>query len=394
MIRRIWPLSLATASLGIDAYVLAGVLPDIAGSLTTTAAVIGLGVTAFTAAYALAGPFLSGPLARGSTKRALVIALLLFNAGNLATAVAPEVATFLGSRVVAGAGAGILTAVATATASGLVAPDRRGRAMSLVTFGLSTGTVLGVPLGMLIGQAAGWRWTMALVVAIGTVSMLAVLLDSRPYPRIAVAHAGRDLRLPARPAAALGVAAALLLGIASLGLYTYLLPIAADAGLGAWSFAFVWTWGIGGVLGSAAVGRPVDVYGSHRVLPAVLAVLALVLAGLWAATNPWAWFVLLALWGACGWASVPALQHLLTRAAPESALPIVAFQMAAMYLGSSVGAALGSAALGAGMAAAALPACAAVIAAAGLGLAVLAVRRADGGNDGSTAEPAPAATAV
>ncbi|MGP5930409.1 hypothetical protein [Corynebacterium glyciniphilum] len=56
MIRRIWPLTAAAVALGIDAYVLAGVLPQIAGSLSTTAAMIGLGVTAFTAAYAVAGP--------------------------------------------------------------------------------------------------------------------------------------------------------------------------------------------------------------------------------------------------------------------------------------------------------------------------------------------------
>ena len=45
MIARVWPLVVAAVALGIDAYVLAGVLPRIADSLTTTVAMIGLGVT-------------------------------------------------------------------------------------------------------------------------------------------------------------------------------------------------------------------------------------------------------------------------------------------------------------------------------------------------------------
>ncbi|MGJ3508727.1 MFS transporter [Enemella sp. A6] len=160
MIRRVWPLVVAAIALGIDAYVLAGVLPQIATSLTTSVAMIGLGVTAFTAAYAVAGPLLSGRLTRGSTARALLVALGVFNLGNLITTIAPGIEVFLVSRVVAGAGAGILTAVATATAAAMVSDQQWGRAMAMVTFGLSTGTVAGVPVGMLIGEvsAGGGRW--------------------------------------------------------------------------------------------------------------------------------------------------------------------------------------------------------------------------------------------
>lgn len=371
MIRRIWPLVLATASLGVDAYVLAGILPGIAGSLSTTVGAIGLGVTAFTGAYALSGPLLSGPLVRGSTRRALVVALGLFNLGNLVTAVSPGIGLFLGARVLAGVGAGVLTAVATATAAGMVGADRRGRAISLVTFGLSTGTVLGVPLGMLIGQAVGWRWTMGLVVAIGAVSMAALLLRREPYPGIQAVRLRQNLRLLARPLVGASVAAAFLLGVASLGLYTYLRPVAEDAGLGDWSFAFIWAWGVGGVAGSALVGRPLDRFGPRRLLPVVLAVLALSLAGMWSLATAWAWLPLLVLWGACGWAGVPLLQHLLTRARPEGAMPIVAFQMSAMYLGSAVGSGVGGLLLDGGTRAGSLPGYALLVACAALALVVV-----------------------
>lgn len=356
MIRKLWPLIIAAVSLGIDAYVLAGVLPQIADSLTTTVAMIGFGVTAFTAAYALSGPLLSGRLTRGSTARALLIALGLFSLGNLVTTLAPGIEIFLASRVVAGAGAGVLTAVATATAAAMVADHERGRAMSLVTFGLSTGTVAGVPVGMLIGQSAGWRWTMALVVLIGVVSMAALAFRAKTLPRLAPA-AGRSAFAVLRSGrTGVGVVAAFLLGVASLGLYTYLLPMAEDRGFEGLGFALVWAWGIGGVTGSALVGRPLDRFGPKPLLIALPTLLTLSFAVTWLSSSSIVWLIAVSVWGAAGWASVPTLQQALTADRPAQAMPIIAFQMAMTYLGSAVGAALGGALLTAGTGAADLAA--------------------------------------
>jgi DHA1 family inner membrane transport protein len=352
VIRKVWPLTAAAVALGIDAYVLAGVLPQIADSLSTTAAMIGLGVTAFTAAYAVAGPLLSGRLTGGSTARALLIALGVFNLGNLITTLAPGVEVFLLSRVLAGAGAGILTAVATATAAAMVEETERGRAMAMVTFGLSTGTVAGVPLGMLIGDTAGWRWTMALVVAFGVCSTAALAVRARDLPVLDGGGGSPVFGVLRSATTALGVLAAFLLGVASLGLYTYLLPMAESRGLEDWGFALVWAWGIGGVGATALIGRPLDHVGPRPFLVALPLVLALGFALAWSSGNPVVWIIAAVLWGAAGWATVPTLQQALTADRPTRAMPVIAFQMAAMYLGSAVGAAVGSSLLSGGTTAA------------------------------------------
>lgn len=348
MIRKIWPLVVAAIALGIDAYVLAGVLPQIATSLATTVAMIGLGVTAFTAAYAVAGPLLSGRLTRRKTARAILVALGVFNLGNLLTAIAPGVEVFLASRVVAGAGAGILTAVATATAAAMVGAEERGRAMAMVTFGLSTGTVAGVPVGMLIGQSAGWRWTMGLVVLIGVLSMTALAVRARTLPQLDSAAGEPAVRVLRSGKVSVGILAAFLLGVASLGLYTYLLPMAEARGLAGWGFALVWAWGIGGVTGSALIGKPLDRFGAKPFLVTLPALLGLSFAAAWLLSSPIAWLLAAAVWGAAGWASVPTLQQALTADRPRQAMPIIALQMAAMYLGSAAGAAIGSSLLAAG----------------------------------------------
>lgn len=348
MIRKVWPLVVAAIALGIDAYVLAGVLPRIATSLATTVAMIGLGVTAFTGAYAIAGPLLSGRLTRGNTARAILIALGVFNLGNLVTAIAPGVEVFLASRVVAGAGAGILTAVATATAAAMVKDEERGRAMAMVTFGLSAGTVAGVPVGMLIGQSAGWRWTMGLVVLIGVLSMAALAIRARTLPQLDAAASEPAFKVLRSSKTSVGIIAAFLLGIASLGLYTYLLPMAEARGLANWGFGLVWAWGIGGVTGSALIGKPLDRFGAKPFLVILPALLGLSFATAWLLSSSIAWLIAAVVWGAAGWASVPTVQQALTADRPRQAMPIIAFQMAAMYLGSAVGSALGSSLLASG----------------------------------------------
>lgn len=347
MIRRVWPLVLAAVALGVDAYVLAGVLPSIPGSLHATVAAVGLCVTAFTGAYALAGPLLSRALIRGSTARALLIALGVFNLGNLVTVVSPGIEVFLASRVIAGAGAGVLTAVATAAAGAMAAGHERGRAMAMVTFGLSTGTVAGVPVGMFVGDRLNWRWTMGLVVAIGLVSMVALAVRARTIPSLPASR-GPAFAVLRSPRTLVGIGGAFLLGVASLGLYTYLLPMAEARGLKGWDFALVWAWGIGGVTGSALVGRVLDAYGPRALLIGSPAVLLGSFAAFWVSDFPAVWLVAAALWGAAGWASVPTVQQALTGDRPEQAMPIVAFQMAAMYLGSAAGAAAGSGLLAGG----------------------------------------------
>mgnify|MGYP002721468172 CR=1 FL=1 len=375
MIRKIWPMVAAAISLGIDAYVLAGVLPQIATSMSTTVGAIGLGVTAFTGAYALAGPLLSGRFVAGSTRRGLLLALAIFNAGNLITALAPNLEVFLASRIVAGIGAGILTAVATAAAAGMVTTEQRGRAIAMVTFGLSTGTVAGVPLGMLIGEHVSWRWTMGLVVAVGLLSQLAVLLRREPIPNSG-STSGNSLAVVAIPQVAAGVVLAFTFGLASLGLYTYILPMAEARGMGDFGFGFVWVWGIGGVLGSALIGKSIDAIGSRRLLPIIAAALAASFLALVVLDGLVAWFIAILIWGAAGWSSVATLQDVLTRTRQDRTTSIVAFQMAAMYLGASAGSAIGSALLDAGISPGDLPewAAAAGVAAIALALVVIALR--------------------
>lgn len=109
--------------------------------------------------------------------------------------------------------------------------------------------------------------------------------------------------------------------------------------------------------------------------------LALSFVAVWAFSHPAVWLIAAALWGAAGWSSVPTVQQALTKDRPAQAMPIVAFQMAAMYLGSAAGAAIGSSLLSAGASAidlaawAFIPAVLAIVLAAWISIAALRPRK-------------------
>ncbi|OKI05329.1 MFS transporter [Streptomyces sp. CB02923] len=376
--RKVWLLVVGAFGLGLDAYVMAGLLPVVARDVGTTVSLAGQMVTVFTLAYAIAAPLVAGLMAGVRPRSLLLVALAVFTVGNAATALAPALGALLAARVVAGAGAGVYAALSTAAASALVPAERRGRALALVMGGMSTGTVLGVPVGVLLAERAGWRSTMWLVTGLGGLALvgLAVLLPSVPADPPVPVRARLAAVADREVAPVVGVS--FLAAVASLGLYTYLAPVLASAGGVREVTPYLWAWGIGGVLGSLVAGPLVDRTGKVKalvggVLVTVVAAQAL-LPLLASAALPGA-AVALVLWGAAGWALQVPQQHRLLALRDDRGTVALALNNSALYLGSAVGSALGGLALAAGAEAYVLPWAAAGVAALGLALHLRAGRR-------------------
>ncbi|QLE72272.1 MFS transporter [Streptomyces rectiverticillatus] len=383
--RKVLLLALGSFTLGLDAYVMAGLLPAIADDTGTDVALAGQLVTAFTLAYAVSAPLFASLLSGRRPRAALIAALAVFTIANGLTALAPGFGSLIAARVAAGAGAGLYSALSTAAASSLVPAERRGRALALVMGGMSAGTVLGVPLGVLLAEHTGWRATLWLVTALGAAALagLAALLPPLPAPPVAVAARERLAALADRAVAPV-VAVSFLAAVASLGLYTYLAPVMESAGGVHGVTPYLWAWGVGGVLGSLAAGPLVDGGARPRALVgAVLAGIAVAQAALpLLAPVPLAAGLALVLWGAAGWALQVPQQHRLLTLRPGRGTVVLALNNSALYLGSAVGSALGGLALSAGLRPSALPWAAAAVAGAGLLLHALAATRAGNGRTG------------
>ncbi|GGV04759.1 hypothetical protein GCM10010275_50420 [Streptomyces litmocidini] len=377
--RAVGLLALGSFAMGTDAYAMAGLLPDMGADLDVSVSLAGQSVTAFTLCYALAAPLLSAVLARWGTRAVLVAALVVFVLANTGTALAGSYAALLGTRALAGAGAGLFTPAAATAAVALVPPERRGRALGLVLGGMSAGTVLGVPLGLLVAAASGWRAALWLITGLGLAALLGVATALPPVRGAAAPSLRARIGALARPRTAVVVAVTFTQTVASLGLYTYLEPVLRRvAGVGS-AVPYLWVWGIGGVCGSLLAGTLVDRTGRPaRLAVALLGTLGAALALLpWTGAVPGLVLLPLLVWGAAGWAFVVPQQHRLLDGTASGAAA-VGLNSSATYLGGAVGSALGGLALAHGLDAGRLPLLAAAVALAGVLFHLAVARRVTG----------------
>ncbi|MFB4313900.1 MFS transporter [Actinomadura sp. 21ATH] len=356
-------LALGTFAVGTDAYVVAGFLPGMAGSLNVTEGTAGQSATAFAVAYALLSPVLATVLARMPRRPLLVGALAVLALANLGSALAPNFAVLMATRVLAAAGAAAFTPNAGAVAASLVTPAQRARALAVVIGGLTMATALGVPLGNVAAKMLDWR------AALGLVALLCAVAGAGVYAALPALPGGPAVPLRRRLAALRrpGVVAVLPLTVfgmaAGYGLYAYAVPIMRALGTG--TAAETWLlflYGAGAVAGNLASGTSVDRYGPIRVQLVGFTALAATLAAFaWAAAAGAHLLPLTALlmsaWGAATWFQTPAQQVRLINAAPEETAVVVGLNSAALYAGIALGTAAGGALLPAG-AAAPLGACA------------------------------------
>ena len=355
--RRVFLLTIGMFTLGFDAYVMAGLLPDIGATFKIIDSQTGQAVTIFTLCFALAAPIFATLLAGKPTRSILVLALAVFSLGNAGSALAPNFLFLLIARAIAGIGAGLYSPLATATASSLVSDKKRGRALGMTLGGMSMGTVVGVLLGLIVAAHAGWDGTLWLITILGLIAMIGIVIWFPNIPASPPPSLRQRLAMLANGRVTATVGITFVTGIASLGLYTYIAPILQNLD-GIHSVTpYLWAWGIGGVVGSLFIGTLIDRIGRPGwIMGGILILLALAMFSLPLSLGiPILMFLPFFIWGAMGWASLAPQQHVLLELQPKHGPAVVALNSSANYLGSSVGSALGGVVMVAGLTPSQLP---------------------------------------
>ena len=171
-------LALGGFTIGTGEFVTAGLLPQIAGSLHVSIPTAGYLISAYAIGVVLGAPLLTALCAHRPARRVLVGLLGVMAIGNLASALAPTFGLLVGARVLAALAHGAFFGVGSVVASRLAKPGQAGRAVATMFLGLTFSNVAGVPLGTLLGQHVGWRWTFAAIGGLtvascaGTVALL------------------------------------------------------------------------------------------------------------------------------------------------------------------------------------------------------------------------------
>ena len=343
----VYLIAIGAFALGMASYVTAGLMPMIAGAFSVSLAMAAQLVTAFTLAYGLGSPLAVALLPARAQRSGLLTALAVFVLANGASALAPGFSSLLAWRAIAGIGAGVYLALGIAAAAGVSAPRQRGKAIALIMGGMAGGTVLGVPLSLLLAQQLGWTAALWLVAILGALALAGLLWQLPVLPEVAATSLRRKLALLADGQVLAILLVSLLAAIASLGMYTFIAPLLAWSAQGTAISAtpFLWAWGVGGIAGSVLVGPWADKVRPPKLTLFILLLLALALCALPLAAGWSAWLMLapIVLWGAAGWAlQVPQNQQLLdARARQGDGNLAIALNESALYLGSAIGAATG-----------------------------------------------------
>jgi predicted MFS family arabinose efflux permease len=235
-------------------------------------------------------------------------------------------------------------------AAALGGPARRGRALSMVTNGLTLAIIAGVPLGVLVGQAFGWRATFLGVAVLAALSLLGILARLPRQSPSATASLVERLALAKRRDMLAVLTTSVLTVAGTFTVYTYLAVfLASAAGLGPHGLALVLlgfglasavgTW-IGGSAADRLGARPTVILAGGLVLLAYL-VLSLG-ASLGAARAMPVLLPAILLWGLASWGLVTAQQARLVALAPALAPVSLSLNSSAIYVGSATGAAVGA----------------------------------------------------
>ncbi|CAN7750590.1 MFS transporter [Caballeronia sp. LjRoot34] len=354
---RILFLSLGAFALGVDAYIMAGLLPGIAETFAVTPSGAGQTVSVFTVCYALSAPVFGALTAGQPVRRVLAVALVIFATANACSALAGSFSALLITRAVAGMGAGLFTPLAVSAAAALVTPERRGRAIGLVIGGLAMGTAIGVPSGLLLAQYAGWRGALWLIALLGVIALIGVAVCLPTVPVAPPPTLKQRISVLVDRKVAGTVLVSFLTAVGSIGLYTYVSAIfhvdAPSAGL----LPYLWSWSLGGLIGTYFSGVVIDRSGRPEwVMVAMLASMSVAIILLyWTVKYPPLAVICFFIWGVAAWGSQAPQQHRLLTLRPRQGNAAVALHSSAHYLGSAVGAALGGSAIAAGVHVSSLP---------------------------------------
>jgi predicted MFS family arabinose efflux permease len=337
------PLALVVFAVGVDAYIVAAVLPAIADDLGESIASVGLLASAYALPTALLSPLL-GPISdRRGRRFAMLLGLTVFAGAAAACVLAPSLPFLLAARALNGVGGAIVLPAAFAAAADDAAPESRGRAMGLLAGMFPLSTLLGLPLGALAAVLAGWRGSFAFILAVALVA--AALISRLPAGRPHAAERGPSYAQTIRiavgdPRARAALTVTFLWLTAAFGLFIYVAEfIHRTYGIPADRAGLVYVVvGLVGVVATRRSDRAIALLGARRTVLMAISVFsaAAFVLPLTSVALPLS-IAVFAAWAFGTWTGIPAMQTIVAGLSSTARGTLLAFVGSAINLGAVVG---------------------------------------------------------
>ncbi|MFC7678754.1 MFS transporter [Paenibacillus sp. GCM10028914] len=339
-------LAIAAFVVGMVELIVGGILNLIAEDLHISISSAGQFITIFSISFAISGPILINMTAKMERKKLYLYAMAVFMISNLIVAFTSSYAAIIAARSLSAMTGSVIVVLSVSLAASLVPESHKGRAIGIIYMGISGSLVLGVPLGMVVGNAYGWRAPFLAIAVLSLLCLIGISLFIKQTAPNPVVPLREQLALLKNSKIVSAQLIAFLMLTGHLTLYGYLQPYVESTfhvSSGMMSVVY-FLFGIAAVTGGGTGGWIADRFGTKRSILAIVACFSVSMFVVMLTTQIsfGVFLVAMMIWSALSWAISPAQQTYLLELAPNNAETQLSLNSSMLHLGIALGSMIGS----------------------------------------------------
>ena len=319
-----------------------GLLSQVASSMGVTPGLAGLMVTVPGIVAALSAPLLPVAVGRLDRRVMLTLMMVVMLIGSALSAVASSFGLLLAARVLVGISIGGFWAIAGSIAPRLVPEAQVPKAMTIIFGGVASASVLGVPLGTLLGDMSNWRVAFGALGGLSLLTAIALWCWLPPLPPREAVRLGVLVKQLSNRGVRVAVLTTGFVVVGHFAAYTFVSPILQEiSGIAQRHVgSLLLLYGAAGILGNIVAGIFAGRH-PYRAVLAIPSILLLVVASFpILGVQPTSGVLLLMVWGAIFGSVSVSIQTWILRTAPntEAATALMAFTFnMSIGLGAMIG---------------------------------------------------------
>ncbi|MDW0117644.1 MFS transporter [Sporosarcina thermotolerans] len=346
---RVIILAISTITVGLVELIVGGILPIIADDLNVSIGTAGQLISVYALVFAIAGPVLLSLTVKIERKKLYLYTMAVFFVGNIMTFFSPTFTFVMIARVITSMSAALLIVLSLTITARIVDAPRRAKALGYIVMGISSSLVLGVPLGILITNAFGWRSVFLGIAVLSIGSFILIFFYLEKVPSGEVQPLSAQIKALANKKIVFAHLATMFMLAGHYTVYAYLTPfLETNFSLNQyWISICYFLFGIAAVGGGALGGNLANWIGSKKSILIIIGAFALVLFILPYSTFSFTVFiVILMFWGTLSWALSPPQQDYIIQTDPASSDIHQSLNNSALQIGIAVGSGIGGFVLG------------------------------------------------